>query len=278
MKRIALITFGVTLLSSLSFGYSSGPPDSFCGNPSANQNCTHCHTSFPVNSGNGSLSIVAPSTYVPGQTYDITVQLEDPGQSRWGFELTTMGSGNAQAGTIIVTNPTITQLSDNQAPMPDFIKHTSAGTSPGTQSRSWQFQWTAPGSGTGTVTIYFAGNAANNSGDPLGDYIYVQTHAMQEGSAVSWEPAIPKAFALLSNYPNPFNPTTTLTFTLDQPGTVQLAVYDLLGRQVALLTNGQLQAGTYRVGWDGSPLASGSYIARLTTPAGITTRLMTLVK
>jgi len=189
-----------------------------------------------------------------------------------------MGTGNAQAGTIIVTNPTITQLSDNPSPMPDFIKHTSAGTSPGSASMSWQFQWTAPGSGTGTVTIYYAGNAANNSGDPLGDYIYVTTHAMQEGSAVSWEPATPKAFAMLNNYPNPFNPTTTLTFTLDQPGNVQLAVYDLLGRQVALLTNGQLQSGTYRVGWDGALLVSGSYFARLITPDGVVTRMMTLVK
>jgi hypothetical protein len=278
MKQIIVFALALTMVASLSFGFSSGPPDGYCGNPPAFQNCTVCHISFPVNSGNGTLSITAPTTYVPGVTYDIAVHLEDQDQSRWGFELTTMDASNHQAGTIVITDPTNTQLSNNPIPMPDFIKHTSAGTHPGTQSGTWQFQWNAPESTTGTVTFYFAGNAANNSGDPLGDYIYTSTHTVEEGSPVSIDPIGPKTYQLLSNYPNPFNPTTTLTFTLEQPGNVQLIVYDVMGRQVASLANGQMQSGTYRVGLDGSRLASGNYIARLVTPNGTMTRMLTLVK
>ena len=278
MKPIIVLIMVLTMVTSLSFGYSSGPPDGYCGNPPAFQNCTFCHTSFPVNSGDGTLSIDAPATYVPGVTYDITVNLEDPGQSRWGFELTALDAADHQAGTIIVTNPTDTQLSNNPIPMPDFIKHTSAGTHPGTQSGTWQFQWNAPEISTGTVAIYFAGNAANNNGNPTGDYIYTSTHSIDEGSAISVDPIGPKAYQLLSNYPNPFNPTTTLMFAINQPGKVQLIVYDMLGREVASLANGQMQSGVYRVGLDGSLLASGNYIARLVTPNGTTTRLMTLLK
>jgi hypothetical protein len=278
MKQVIVFMSALTLVASLSFGFSSGPPDGYCGNPPALQNCTVCHISFPVNSGDGTLSITAPTTYSPGATYDMTVHLEDPDQSRWGFELTTMDAANHQAGTIVVTDPTHTQLSNNPSPMPDFIKHTSAGTYPGTQSGTWQFQWIAPAAGTGTVTIYFAGNAANNSSDPLGDYIYTSTHTIEEGATVSMDPITSLGYQLLSNYPNPFNPTTTLMFTLDQPGNVKLIVYDILGRPVASLANGRLQTGTYRFEFDGSFLASGSYVACLMTPNGTMTRMMTLVK
>lgn len=81
-------------------------------------------------------------------------------------------------------------------------------------------------------------------------------------------PEVPSRFTLWSNYPNPFNPGTTIRFDLPQSSTVRLAVYDCLGREVRLLAGGVHGQGTHFAQWDGrdqagSPCASGVYFARL---------------
>ena len=90
---------------------------------------------------------------------------------------------------------------------------------------------------------------------------------------------VPGSYALDQNYPNPFNPQTTIRFALSQSEAVQLTVYDLLGRQVATLINGEsLAAGTHQVAFDASNLASGVYIYRLETEGFTQTRQMMLLK
>src|SRR5690606_14666718 len=71
---------------------------------------------------------------------------------------------------------------------------------------------------------------------------------------------LPISFALHPNYPNPFNPTTTISFDLPRSGEVRLAIYDLLGRRVMLLRDGPMAAGRYRESFDFSELASGVYL------------------
>jgi hypothetical protein len=68
---------------------------------------------------------------------------------------------------------------------------------------------------------------------------------------------------LLQNYPNPFNPATTISYRLVAPGEVRLEVYDILGRQVALLADGRMSVGTHTVQWDAAGLAAGVYLCRL---------------
>ncbi len=64
------------------------------------------------------------------------------------------------------------------------------------------------------------------------------------------EMAIPEQFTLGNNYPNPFNPSTTVNFGLSDPGAVQLSVYNILGQQIKVLVNSTLPAGTYKaMGW-----------------------------
>ena len=76
--------------------------------------------------------------------------------------------------------------------------------------------------------------------------------------------AIPNKFYLYQNYPNPFNPSTVISYRLPVTGHVTLKIYDILGREVATLVNEQKSAGKYSVQWNGSQLASGVYISRLT--------------
>ena len=94
---------------------------------------------------------------------------------------------------------------------------------------------------------------------------------------------MPEKVALDQNYPNPFNPTTEIRFTLTDPGQVSLQVYDLLGRKVATLVDGELSAAAHTVTWNGrdaagQPAASGTYLYRLETEGLSQTRTMTLLK
>jgi len=66
------------------------------------------------------------------------------------------------------------------------------------------------------------------------------------------------------NYPNPFNPTTIVSGQLPVPSHVRIAVYDILGREVAVLMDGNKEAGTFKVTWDARGFASGVYICRMT--------------
>jgi hypothetical protein len=75
--------------------------------------------------------------------------------------------------------------------------------------------------------------------------------------------SIPSTFRLDQNYPNPFNPTTTIGYSIPNAGFVRLFVFDVLGRQVAELTDAYKPVGTYSVKFDGTNLASGVYYCRL---------------
>ena len=90
--------------------------------------------------------------------------------------------------------------------------------------------------------------------------------------------AVPRTTALLQNYPNPFNPATVIEFQLHHAGEVSLRVYDVLGREVAVLASGTLSAGSYRVPFDARQLASGIYYYRLVAGSFAESKRMLLVK
>jgi hypothetical protein len=71
------------------------------------------------------------------------------------------------------------------------------------------------------------------------------------------------SFTLEQNYPNPWNPTTTINYSLEKEGNVKLAVYNVIGSKVATIVNEYKQAGSYSVQFNGSNLASGIYLYRL---------------
>lgn len=84
-------------------------------------------------------------------------------------------------------------------------------------------------------------------------------------------------FLLEQNYPNPFNPNTTIRYELPRASNVSLAVYDILGRDVATLLNEEKSAGTYTVQWDASGVSSGVYFFRLVA-VGISDPTRTLTR
>ena len=88
---------------------------------------------------------------------------------------------------------------------------------------------------------------------------------------------VPSKYSL-STYPNPFNPSTRITFDLIKSSHVSLTVYDLLGREVNVLVNEVQSAGTHSIAFDGTGLPSGIYLYRLQTGDFSITRKMVLLK
>ncbi|WP_456425766.1 right-handed parallel beta-helix repeat-containing protein [Rhodocaloribacter sp.] len=89
---------------------------------------------------------------------------------------------------------------------------------------------------------------------------------------------IPETYALFANYPNPFNPVTTIRYAVPKPGRVRLAVYDVLGREVALLVDAVKAPGTYDVVFDARGLPSGAYLYRMRGEGFVATRSLTVLK
>jgi len=87
-----------------------------------------------------------------------------------------------------------------------------------------------------------------------------------------------KTFQLLPAYPNPFNPTTIIEYTLPENINVQLVIYDVLGRRVATLVDQIQQSGRHSVSWDASNLASGVYIYRIQAGDFVQSKKMLLMK
>ncbi len=132
-----------------------------------------------------------------------------------------------------------------------------------------QYNWTSP-EGYLLLDIQSQfGNSDPNFTDAQGFALLDTLEASSPTGISDAQIGVPTSFSLGQNYPNPFNPETVISFDLSQSETVSLAVYNLLGQRVRVLTNGGLEAGSHQVRWNGTDdsgrlVASGIYVYRLT--------------
>jgi hypothetical protein len=98
------------------------------------------------------------------------------------------------------------------------------------------------------------------------------------GSISAVEMLLPGEYALDNAYPNPFNPVTNIGFALPEDGFITISVYDLQGRQVAELVNGNKVAGFYKLSWNASSEASGIYFVRMQAENYVSDQKIMLVK
>ncbi len=120
---------------------------------------------------------------------------------------------------------------------------------------------------------WFAENRRTIFGDPS---LVMKSNTIASVGGSEGEP--PTAFTLYQNYPNPFNPTTAISFDLPVASIVRLVVYDVLGREVAVITQGQYSAGRHSFTFDGARLSSGVYFYRLQAGSFMQTRSFVLEK
>jgi hypothetical protein len=141
--------------------------------------------------------------------------------------------------------------------------------------------WTGNGILEGTIRLHgfqlkYGQGSALRAGQITIDQIQVSTEIPT--SVEDRLSGIPDRFDLEQNYPNPFNPSTAISYQLAANSRVSLKVFDLLGREVAVLVNEDQLAGTYRAMWDAARLPSGVYFYRLTAGEYVQTRKMLLTR
>ncbi len=120
------------------------------------------------------------SGYVPGTTYNIIATISKTGINKFGFQVSPQNTSGQLKGTLINTTPTRTQLITSSK----YITHTSSGTVATSNSNTWNFQWTAPVTGTGALTFYGAFVAANSSSSTSGDQVFLSTMPVQENTSI----------------------------------------------------------------------------------------------
>ncbi|MGE5176128.1 MAG: choice-of-anchor V domain-containing protein [Hyphomicrobiales bacterium] len=170
-STLAAIALAVAFVAAVSAptlvqAYPDTPPPGRTGAPSENT-CRTCH-SGTLNDGVATFELRnLPAAYMPGETYSLTVSLRRTGMARWGFSLTSLrDSDNAFAGSLSTGGSALLLIQSKSSR--DYISQTTDfGSNDGTYADwtggvTWTFDWTAPPAGTGTVTFYAAGVAANN--------------------------------------------------------------------------------------------------------------------
>jgi S-formylglutathione hydrolase len=129
--------------------------------------------------------------------------------------------------------------------------------------------------------VYHTFNGTHNSQNRSRSAIIIRFLDSAMNTTTVIEPVrnqIPDKISLYQNYPNPFNPVTKINYELPSASSVKLAVYDVLGREVAVLVGGKQSAGKHEIKWDASNYTSGTYFYKLTTGDYTRTKKMMLVK
>ena len=162
--------------------------------------------------------------------------------------ITVNGTTSSVAGELVDANGTVVDFNN------------STGNNP--------FTLTAPDSGTYTV------NAGFKNPSKKWDSVMVNISLTDVGE----NPSNPASFELFDNYPNPFNPSTTLRYSIPEASFTSVKIYDALGNEVSSLVNETKSAGTYEVEFNASDLSSGIYYYTLNAGSFTETKKMILIK
>jgi hypothetical protein len=197
----------------------------FTGSP-GEDDCTNCHNSFAVNTGGGTISLQVPgmtgNEYVPGQTYSLSVTVSRSANNLFGFGFEALNTLLDNSGNLIITDVASTQIKTrvvNGITKRNVVHTLNGGASTG--SKTFNFDWTAPTTGSGPVTFYFAGVAANGNGEDDNDYVYKSSLTVTEfvclppaqPAVVSGNPKVCKGSS--QNYSvNPVSGATSYTWVL----------------------------------------------------------------
>ena len=213
LNQSSALFFLLLVSSTLVYADSNGPDPGLSGVPGEAGTCANCHGSgtSSINSNGGKITLTTGtnSTYVPGEVQHWIVTIADPTARRWGFEAAARQSTSPStlAGAFVSTDANTQVIcssssfrtvqrttSGSCASTVPFMyaEQTSSGTRNGTTgSVTFNFDWRAPATNVGSVTVYVAGNAANgNNNDDTGDHVYTAGYTLTAVVSTSQVPQI----------------------------------------------------------------------------------------
>jgi hypothetical protein len=133
--------------------------------------------------------------------------------------------------------------------------------------------------GSGEYTMYFATqpHTLSRGGiETLGEFVIGMFEDFT--GIMKLDDVLPTSYTLSQNFPNPFNPVTTIKFDIAKPCQVKIVIYDILGKKIDTLLNDRLNTGRYSLQWNGTNQASGIYIYKLMTKDFVKVKKMLLLK
>jgi hypothetical protein len=198
---------------------------------------------IPSTGGSFSYNIAIANSGSSPATVDVWCDITLPNGHQTG---PTLGPVNLTLPAGFSLNRDRTQNIPRSAPSGNYTYNGYVGLYPGTIYDQDSFPFSKFSTGDGPAIDNW-----DNSGESFADWM------------TPIATAVPESYTLGQNHPNPFNPITTINFGLPEDGWVRLRVYDLLGREVAVLVNAYRPAGTHETTFDASHLPSGMYFYRL---------------
>jgi hypothetical protein len=211
--------------------------------------------------------IAGPDSLQAGTEATYTVSIAKQGFISAGFDVA------AYRGSLGIVDSVGTQLL-TESPGIDSLEltHVQPRMANGRDTISWLFKYKAPLTVGWIDTIYAAGIAANRDTTPDGDFWnHANNFLVRVIGPTSVEHAqTRKGYRLLQNYPNPFNPSTTIQYEIPVGGQVELKVFDVSGKEIGTLVNGEQSAGNHSVVFDVQrfrSIASGVYLYRISVTA-----------
>ncbi|MGB1003377.1 MAG: T9SS type A sorting domain-containing protein [Salibacteraceae bacterium] len=258
-----ILGVGSLLWMSASGGVADVQNKDRTGSPVSDVNCTQCHASGANFSTAALMQLTGPSgspvsEYLPGEKYSLLVNIQSTGSNSHGFQVTGLLGDNSKAGTCVAqsTNTQITPLNGKWYFEPTDV----------VMGGSYEMEWTAPSSGSGTVTFYGSALTVNGNGTTVGDeYVNIPNLVIPEG--------IPNGVAELNNffeinaYPNPVTSVITVSTNSPMNG---VEVIDISGKTVY----SEPSTGVKKT-FDIGGFVNGIYLLKVTTTEGlVTTRIV----
>jgi len=249
------------LLSSTAFIVkNSGGKAGQTGSPGEGD-CGACHSGGSSIVSGATITAIpsfSNNTYVPGNTYTMTVAVGALSFTSFGFACEILNSSNTDAGTMQNAGTGVQLL--NAANGRKNATHTApkAGAS---NFATFSFQWVAPS--TGAVTIYAAGNCVNGTGSTLGDLPVKTSLALVSPTVSTGISENSAEMSGFSFYPNPVKESVTINYVLNQSGQVLIELVGINGQLVSQLVNEKQSQGIHKMSVQiSSEVASGVYFLR----------------
>ncbi len=235
----------------LGFAKEDGAPSGNTGSPGDDQTCAHtdCHTGS-ASAREGLISTDIPATgYLSGETYTVTVTIDEPGVTKFGFQASPQNIAGDLLGSMDLINTTETKFTGGGK----YITHKLSGTT-GTDTKTWTFNWT-PEDATGDVTFYTAVNATNNDDHASGDKIYTSFVTVTEDTT-----NIPLTMQELNKVKfainNPVSDVIILQISTAVNAPVTIGISDVNGNMLRVIEE-NTSNGTFTI--PAGALASGMY-------------------